>query len=464
MNSRSKLFSMLFLVSALTFLAQQSVAVSAADSVSQPGYAIVATQAVLDDENWSKVVDTLKERRSANYEVKIFVWNDELQQSLADFFPKYACFVVKPEEASVEQLANIWALSRNLDDDPYGDVLWGIITGYDYEDAVRLAKVEDMVVERALGGTSIALKYFKKGVAYDEGKKNHRKVKEEGSEPEDRNDAPDDTTKAIAEALNDAQLFVTSGHASERNWSIGYSYKNGFFVAKDGKLYGKPSNDAAFEIHATGSKIHLASGNCLWGHIDKPDCMALAMIRNANVDMLIGYVVPTWFGYMGWGVQDYYIEEPGRFTVAEAFFANNQALLNLLQNPDGLSAQTKEGLRFDRDVVVLYGDPAWQNALRVQDSGWKQELTSEPTEDGRTLWTLTITPLQGDASYRLVDGNGSERGGRPFFQFFPTRVSDPVVVDNADLDVVAVDNFILAPCRNKKLSADKPIVIKVSTK
>ena len=461
---RKTIFGFLAAVSLFVLPIFSSSVASADDSATPIGYAVVATQSVLDDENWVKVVDALKERRSAQFNVKTFTWNDELQKNLAEFFPKYACFVVKPEEASVEQLETIWKISRALDDDPYGDLLWGIITGYDYEDALRLARVEDMTVERALGGTSIALKYFKSGIAFDEGKKNHRKVKEEGGEPEDRDDAPDDTTKAIADALNDAQLFVTSGHASERNWSIGYSYKNGFFLAKDGKLIGKPSNGDAFEIHATGSKIHLASGNCLWGHIDKPDCMALAMIRNANVDTFVGYVVPTWFGYMGWGVQDYYIEEPGRFTVAEAFFANNQALLNLLERPEGLSAQSKEGLRFDRDVVVLYGDPAWRNPLQEQESGWKQELKSEQTEDGRTLWTLTITPLQGDASYRLVDGNGSERGGRPFFQFFPARVADPVIVENAGLDVVAVDDFILVPCRGKKLSGNEPIVVKVSTK
>ena len=433
------------------------------------GYAIVATKAVLDDSEWSQVVDSLKERRGGEYDVSVIAWDDSVLDELRKVKPRYACFITKPEDASAEQLASVWKISRELDDDPYGDVIWGIITGFDSNDALRLTKTQDMVVERALGGTSIALKYFKSGVVFDEGKKNHWVVKKEGEEAEDRNDAPDDTTKAIAGELNNAQLFVTSGHASERNWSIGYSYKNGFFVAKEGRLIGVPSNDKPFIIEAQGSKVYLASGNCLLGHIDKPDCLALSMIRNANVDMLVGYVVPTWFGYMGWGIQDYYIEQPGRFTVAEAFFANNQALLNVLKDDDAapeterMSAQDRTGMEYDQDVVVLYGDPAWRNALAVQDSGWEQTLSSEKNEDGSTLWTLTIAPLQGDKSFKLVDGNGSQRSGRPFFQFFPKDVSNPKVIEGEEFSPVVTENFILISSKKNKLSTDTPTVVKILT-
>ena len=40
-----------------------------------------------------------------------------------------------------------------------------------------------------------------------------------------------DSTEALAKTLTDfkAQLFVTSGHATERGWQIGFTYKNGYF-------------------------------------------------------------------------------------------------------------------------------------------------------------------------------------------------------------------------------------------
>ncbi len=443
--------------------------VSRADSYAQDasvkqGYAIVASSNVLNDSDWSQVVDSLKAKREGEYSVATFEWSDKLLDELKEARPKYICFVFQPTEATKERVVEIWRLTRQLDDDPYGDAIWGIVTGAKASDALRLTKTEDCAVETAVGATSIPLEYFKSGIVFDEGRKNHRKVKEEGKDVEDLMDAPDDTTHAISDALNGAQLFVTSGHASEQNWSIGYSYKNGFFVAKDEKLLGVPSNDKPYEITAEGSKIQLASGNCLWGNITGTDCMALAMIGNANVDMFMGYIVTTWFGYMGWGTLDYYLEQPGRFTVAEAVFANNQALLNLLENKEGLSPQYVLGLQHDRDVVALYGDPAWRNPLSEQKSGWSQTLTSEQTTDGRTQWTLTITPLKGKESFSLIDGNGSERGGRPIFQFFPYDVEDPQIVDACGLPVVATENFILAPIKNQEISTDAPTVIKVTTK
>lgn len=440
------------------------------------GYAIIATPSVLEDESWIKVIDALKEKYTGIYNIEVIKWDNDAFNKLQKIFPRYACFVVKPEEATRERLATIWQKTRKLDSDPYGDVIWGIITGYDAADALRLARVKDMTVETACAATSIATKYFKSSVVFDEINKNHWRIKKEGEEEEDRNDGPSDTTHAIANALNDVQLFVTSGHATENNWLLGYSYTNGYFTVHEDKLLGKPSREsgqAPFFIQATGSKIQLASGNCLWGHINKPSCMALMMIRHANVDMFMGYTVPTWFGYMGWGVQDYYIEQPGRFTVAEAFFANNQSLLYLIEkdnqdelnnvpNSKRLSPRKREGLIFDRDVVTLYGDPAWKNSLAIQDSGWKQTLTSE-NQDGNTInWTLTIEPLKGKLSFELIDNNGSERSQRPIIQLLPHRVSNVHIVKGQEFSPVITDNFVLIPLTN--LNTNSKSVIKFTTK
>jgi zinc protease len=489
-NSRRRFAT---LASALAFGAVVSFAdfsvlpsVSAAENSTQsaqtaekPGYAIIASPQVLDDADWAKVVESLKTKRSEEFNVVVIrrETDDAAFAELAKVFPRYACFVAKPEEATKANLATIWQKTRALDDDPYGDVIWGIITGYDADDALRMTQTEDRPTTKVAAGTSIALQYFNEGIAYDELKKNLKRVKKPGAAPEITMDAPDDTTRALAESLDGAQLFVASGHATQRNWMIGFAYRNGYFVSENGKLFGKPSTgEDPFEINASGSKIYLASGNCLIGDIDGKDAMALALIHSANVDQMVGYVVPTWFGYMGWGVQDYYIEQPGRFTLAEAFFANNQALLSLLEEaeaenatpsklPKGapLSARYVQGLEYDRDVVALYGDPAWRNALAEQESGWAQTLKSEKTEDGRTLWTFTVEPKKGDKSFELIDPNGSERGARPFFQFFPTRVADPQIVSGAEFNPVVVDNFVLVP-QTEKTTPDKPIVIQVSTR
>jgi zinc protease len=170
---------------------------------------------------------------------------------------------------------------------------------------------------------------------------------------------------------------------------------------------------------------------------------------------------------MGWGTQGYYLDQPGRFTVAEAFFANNQALLSLLVRIEKgelkVPAQFLRGLLYDRDVFVLYGDPAWQNALAEQESGWAQTLKSEKTEDGRTLWTLTIEPKNGAKTFNFDASKGSEYNNRPFVQLFPNRVADPKVVSGAEFNPVVVDNFILVP-QSEKSTTGEAFTIQVSTR
>jgi hypothetical protein len=84
------------------------------------------------------------------------------------------------------------------------------------------------------------------------------------------------------------------------------------------------------DVNSPNPKVYLPIGNCLMGHVDGPDAMALAWMNSAGVVQMAGYTVPTWFGYMGWGLLDYFVEQPGRYTYAEAFFANQQALIHRL--------------------------------------------------------------------------------------------------------------------------------------
>ena len=139
--------------------------------------------------------------------------------------------------------------------------------------------------------------------------------------------APADTTQALVSALNVGapDLFVTSGHATERDWQIGFRYPNGYFKSKAGAMHGEDTAGQIFPVLSHNPKVYLPIGNCLMGHIDGPDAMALAWMKSAGVRQMLGYIKPTWYGYMGWGVLDYFVEQPGRYTMTEAFFANQAA-------------------------------------------------------------------------------------------------------------------------------------------
>ena len=77
-----------------------------------------------------------------------------------------------------------------------------------------------------------------------------------------------------------ARGFVTSGHATERDWQIGYRYRNGSFRSKAGQLYGLDTQGRKFPINSPNPKVYLPIGNCLMGNINGKDAMALAWMQS----------------------------------------------------------------------------------------------------------------------------------------------------------------------------------------
>ncbi len=399
-------------------------------AAARPGaeYAVVVSADTLRDPAWAAVVGELEAGRRADR----VVWSGSVTGSLArlrEIRPRYACFVARPAEVSREFVAQVHRITRALDDDPWGDCLWGILTGFDAANARAIARTRaPLTVRRALGGTAISLDRFDSGIWFDEGRVGHAVEKDRYGGLLERT-VPPDTTSHIVEELNrgDVDLVVTSGHATEREWQIGYTYTNGSLRSHGGRLYGVDTKGRRFEVRSPNPKVYLPVGNCLMGHMDGPDAMALAWMNAAGVRQMIGYTVPTWFGYMGWGVLDYFVEQPGRFTLAEAVFANQQALLRELQ----LDPHSR-GHRFDRDVVAFYGDPAWEARLAPRELDWEQGLEME-----NDVWTFTVRPRRGEASFR--------RGTRPFFQWLPQRIRAAHLIEGREWQPVIADDILLVP-------------------
>jgi len=373
----------------------------------------------------------------------VITWQESPEEAiepLAELFPRHTCFVARPEEAGREFVARAHRLTRRLDDDPYTDTLWGILTGFDAANALAIAQTaEPLEIRRVTSGTELAMDRVVEGEWYCELEKNRMVRKEAGGEAEQL-DGPDDTTAALAARLCDGltDLFVTSGHATERDWQIGFRYRNGSFRSGAGNLWGLDTAGQKIPIESANPKVWLPVGNCLAGHIDGPDALALAFLNSAGVRQMAGYTVPTWFGYAGWGLLDYFVEQPGRFTLCEAFHANGQAIIHRLET--NAAPRDEKGLAFDRDVVAFYGDPAWEARMAPGPLQFDQTLTEA---DG--VYTLTITPRDGPRSFTPVNTNGSQRGGRPMVQFLPRRLADIELVSGEQWQPVITDTFILVP-------------------
>ena len=411
-----------------------------APALAASDYAIVVSEKTRTDAEWGKVVAALVNKHDGTV-ISVKTSIGEALPALRGMFPRYTCFVATPFEATRESVAQVHKLAGQLDADPYTDTFWGILTGYDAANALAIAlHAEPLVVRKVASGTEFAMDMVEEGVWYDELVKNKAVRKTKGGKAQQLK-CPTDTTQALVDTLNTyhADLFITSGHATEANWMIGYRFRSGFFKCKAGQMFGEDTKKARIAIDSANPKVYLPIGNCLMGHINGPDAMALAWMNDVGVKQMLGYTKPTWFGYMGWGVLDTFVEQPGRYTLTEAFFANHHALVHRLLD-NATPARDRRGLTFDRDVVAFYGDPKWSAKMADAKRAYEQKLD---VADG--VYTLTITPNRGRDSFKPINTNGSQRGWRPIVQFLPHRVTDVAVTAGADLKPVVTDDFILVP-------------------
>ena len=427
-------------------------------------FAVVVSKSTYSDPDWKPIADALAAKHAGTviqYDGDVSTCLTGLKQTN----PRYAAFVAKPTEAGRLFVMHVSRVTRQLNDDPYGDVIWGIVTGMTPADAMRVATVKDPLIMRKAGaGTGIDLKDFESGKWFSESKAGEVNSKEPGK-PEEKSTGPTDSTSEIVDFLNNEHpdLFVTSGHASEHNWALGYSYKNGQFASKHGKMFGIDLTRKKYPVDSQNPKVFMAVGNCLMGHIDGDDSMALAWIGSGGVDQFVGYTVVTWYGAMGWGVNGYLFGSPGQFNVAESFYFSNQLLLHDLAtkypkalpinldlpekdggNPDaGIDAadkavnaacgelkekqsQDRLGLVWDRDVVAFYGDPLWD--ARLAPSGPK---------------VTTNLRLDGDVFHFTVSADDDYKPQKPIAMLLPHRLHGIKITGGDELKPVVTDNFVM---------------------
>ncbi len=135
-------------------------------SAADDRYCIVVSKATAGDRQWNAVVAVLRDKHSA----EVLVYDKSLHEtrdSLRHTMPRYVCFVARPTEAGRQFVAQVHELTRQLDDDPYTDALWGIITGYDAEAALQIVRQkEPLVIRRVAAATEIELPACDEGVWY----------------------------------------------------------------------------------------------------------------------------------------------------------------------------------------------------------------------------------------------------------------------------------------------------------
>jgi len=435
-------------------------------------YAVVVSRKTLADHRWRKVCGTLVRK----YGAKLITWADDVaavRPHLAKAMPNYTCFVAQADECGRNFVVAVHRLTRRLDADPYTDTLWGILTGYDAADAARIAALDGpLVLKKVLSGTTGGkVSPFDAGAVFNEGKAGRMRAKTAGASWKEKG-CPADSTASIVDYLNHEKpdAFITSGHATQRDWQIGYSYKDGQLRCKGGQLFGLDTEGRRHDVRSPNPKVFLPVGNCLIGDVTGRDCMVTALIRTGGVVQMFGYTVPTWYGKGGWGIQDIFLGQPGRWTLAEAFFANTQAmlheirvrfpksagvnfarydmerrrgLLKELQAKHGITSRDELGLLWDRDTVAFYGDPALDARPAKGDLAWDQTLTVQGSR-----YTLTLKATRSGSWPK-----------QPVFVFLPHRVAGAKVIEGAEHKPVVTDNFVLVPLGGSFSSGDEVKIV-----
>jgi len=346
-------------IAKLCFLAFATAVLEARGAVPPRVEYVVAADKSVESGEWRGVVEALvKKHRAKKVRFDGVRGLPGILPELRRMRPKYVCFVAKPEVVGRDFVVAASRVLRHIDDDPYGDAIWGIVTGYCARDALNVVRAplarKVRSIATSLGGAG-TLDAWESGFASDERSADNFWIKRPRGACT-KIHTGGNVAKAYADAFNSMAVdyFMTSGHASERNWQIIYNKNDGMLEHTDtARLRFVEPGGARHELKTASLKVYLGAGNCLIGHVDSPACMATAWIHTAGVEQFAGYTVPSWYGFMGWGVAWLYSQ--GRYSLPEARYLENQrAIWALAGKPSPIDGK---GLLYDRDTFAFYGDP-----------------------------------------------------------------------------------------------------------
>ena len=441
-------------------LAMPAVVAADRDSAAECAYAVVISSTSTSTPGWNAVADALVKKHRA----KLVVYEGSVVNclpALAKLHPRYTAFVTRPEVLGRIYVARVHRLTRQLDGDPYTDTRWGIISAATPKDALRLAEAtEPRVVQSAITLTGVNNGLFDEVYTISDGGKGGWSWKQrQGPATNGNVGAEADRVKEFvgkfAELHPDS--IIGSGHATERNLEMCFSKGN--TEARGGKWVGMVNWREPVLIEPDNHpRVFVGAGNCLIGNFHKrADTMAPTLISAYMVNQFVGYTVPTWYGKGGWGTLGLWQSLPGTYSLAEAWFFNNQLITDELRTRfpmsanrslpisekghglderriflSGVSDRDEAGMLWDRDVVAFYGDPA----LRC---------TLDPTKCPADVKFSLTTNWRGLCTVAMTVGNpapGSTGGAACYL--FPKRLAGKIeIVSGREFAPIIADDFIL---------------------
>lgn len=433
-------------------------------------YTVVVSESAADDHAWRAVADALaaKYAKPPFRSLTVIANPKDAAQSLRETMPRYVAFVVKPEEAGTNTVFTLHAMMKALDEDPYYDAVWGIVTGPTADAAMHVAAAAPVHPRTALTTTGVDFHPYDDATtisdSYAPGSK-----REEYARPnrpvavvEKRSGSTNatrivrgDTTSEFVSAWNalDPEFLATSSHASQRNLEMPFSTGN--IVPRRGELWslpdkklidystGQAASDASALAAATQlaapkrDKLWIAAGNCLIGDYADNGSMAAALIGYGRVVQFMGYVKTTWFGEIGWETLAQFARR--RATVAEAWYFAGQNLERKLEVMDNIKHdKTLAGRIWDRDGTVLWGDPGLDACLEDGRAPQQAKLVAQETKSDIRLTFEALEDLAAG-----TDKTEEVHVVHPFGVILPRSAAPYEIIGGEGLRIFTADDFAL---------------------
>ena len=434
-------------------------AVHAAHAADQ-GYAVVVSSATYAKIEWRAVADALVKKHDGSLVVHTGPVT-ACRAQLASLMPQFTAFVAEPQDVGRVFIARIHRMTRALDGDPYGDTVWGVVSAATAAGALRVAQAtEPLAVSSALTLTGVNMNLFTQYFGISDGKVGDWVWRRPDGTVTNGADGNADRTALFLGHFVAMQpdLLVGSGHATEGNLEMCFSKGNS--IAQDGLWHLVSCTGVRTTIPTNAHpRVFLGAGNCLIGNFQmRPTSMAPTMLDAYGFNQFVGYTVPTWYGKGGWGTLGLWQHMPGRYSLAEAWFFNNQVIVHelLAQHPGaaGTSLPVSEsgegisvpsvlnldkdalGLLWDRDVVAFYGDPA----LRVCLDGARlpadvdTRFSPQAAPGGATNWTLAV---------RIGTNTAGVHADAPLCLWLPRRMHAVETISGRQYDPVFAGRFVM---------------------
>lgn len=479
-------------------------------------YLTLVTQTTAGDPAWKAAAEALAAKHGGVCEV----WDSSetgMLKLLKQHQPRYLAVVAKPQKFTASVVRSINRVTRQVDDDPWTDCRWGLITGNTAADVLRIVDTrEPLIIKRALATTGIDLGLVDSALVLSDGGKGGYTRKQPGGEPEngtwDQAAQPGGTVPMFADYWNsnDPQLLVTSSHATQFNlempFGLGLIASHGgrfhvlttqqreqfakflggaMFTGKVDEL-GKWIDSTKAPLLAAGTttpRVWVASGNCLIGDAKgTAESMVVTALGNAGFRQFVGYVVPTWYGRGGWGTSGLWQASRGGLSLAEAFFLNQQGLIDetMTRFPGAEkivfdSDDIQEGMRSDRPFIE--GLNSLVPKLKVAEKDQKDLLGLIHDRDvvafwGDPKWEARFDPnavphalksswtSAADGLTLTITAAADFDAAYPLW--LPERIAKPMLKlpEGAKIDALAADDFLLI--RKLILKKGETLVLKIT--